>query len=144
MELALNLIWLCLALAGLALLVGNLSWATKQAEQRPSNRQKIMAMTCALIILFFVVSMTDDLHDQEIFVEESKLLKVVNGMAPPALAATHSGVAPPLLLFFGVPRSSFAFRLPTVRRLQEPLEVSFTEALASSSLCGRAPPVLPA
>jgi hypothetical protein len=144
MELALNLTWLCLALAGFALLVGNLSWATTQAEQRPSNRQKIMAMTCALIILFFVVSMTDDLHDQEIFVEESKLLKVVNGTASPALAATHSAVVPPLLLFFGFPHSSFAFRLLTVRRLLEPLEVSFTQAFSSRSLCGRAPPVLPA
>jgi hypothetical protein len=144
MELALNLIWLCLALAGFALLVGNLSWAAKKAEQGPSNRQKIMAMTCALIILFFVVSMTDDLHDQEIFVEESKLLKVVNGTASPALAVSHSAVAPPHLLLFGFPDSSLAFRLPAGRRLLEPLEVSFSEAFASRSLCGRAPPVRPA
>jgi hypothetical protein len=144
MELTLNLIWLGLAFAGFALLGSDLSRAKERSARQPNNREKIMAMTCALIILFFVVSMTDDLHDQEIFVEESKLLKVVNGTASPALPATHSAVAPPLLLFFGFPRTSFAFSLPTVRRLLEPLEVSFTEAFASRSLCGRAPPVLPA
>jgi hypothetical protein len=140
MELALNLIWLCLALAGFALLVVNLTWVTNRAEQGPSNRQKIMAMTCALIILFFVVSMTDDLHDQEIFVEESKFLKVMSGTGSPAMAATHSAAAYALYLYFGFTRSSFTFSLPTVRRLLEPLEFSFTAAISSESLCGRAPP----
>ena len=143
MELALNLIWLGLALAGFALLVVNLTWVTNRADQGPSNRQKIMAMTCAFIILFFVVSMTDDLHDQEIFVEESKFLKVMNGTASPAMAATHSTAAHALFLYFGFTRSSFTFSLPTVRRLREPLEFSFTAAIFSESLCGRAPPAFP-
>ena len=144
MELALNLIWLCLALAGFALLIRNLSRATKQAEQQPSNRQKIMAMTCALIILFFVVSMTDDLHDQEIFVEESKFLKVMNGTGSPAMASTHSALSPHFPLHLGFTRSLLAFSLPTVRRLLEPLEFSFTAAISSESLCGRAPPAFSA
>lgn len=144
MELALNLIWLCLALAGFALLGSNLSRASVRLDRQPSNRQKIIAMSCALIILFFVVSMTDDLHDQEIFVEESKFLKVMKGAGSPAMAATHSAVAPPLLLYFGVTRSSFSLALPTVRRLLEPLEVSFTAVISSRSFCGRAPPALPA
>jgi len=140
MELALNLIWLCLALAGLALLVSNLSWATKQTDRQPTNRQKIMAMTCALIILFFVVSMTDDLHDQEIFVEESKFLRVINGTGSPAMGATHSAAAPPLLLYFGLPRSSFTLALPAVRMLLQHLEASFTTVFSSKAHSGRAPP----
>jgi hypothetical protein len=140
MELALNLIWLCLALAGFALLGSNLSRATERADRRPTNRQKIMAMSCALIILFFVVSMTDDLHDQEIFVEESKFLRVITGTGSPSMAATHSTVAPPLLLYFGFTRSPFTFALPTVRRLLEPLDVALTAAISSKSLCARAPP----
>ena len=143
MELALNLIWLCLALAGFALLVVNLSWAAKQAERRPSNRQKIMAMTCALIILFFVVSMTDDLHDQEIFVEESKFLKVMSGTGSPAMVATHSAIAP-AFLYFGFTRPLFTFSLPAAGRLLEPVEVSFTAKISSKSLYGRAPPAFPA
>jgi hypothetical protein len=144
MELTLNLIWLCLALAGFALLGSNLSQTAERADRQSSKRQKIMAMTCALIILFFVVSMTDDLHDQEIFVEESKFLKVMSGTGSPAMAATHSAAAHALFLYFGFTRSSFTFSLPTVRRLLEPLELSFTTAIFSESLCGRAPPAFPA
>jgi hypothetical protein len=140
MELALNLIWVCVALFGCALLGSNLSRASKPSVGRPSNRQKMIAMGCALIILFFVISMTDDLHDQEIFVEESKFLRVIGGSHSPSLAASHSTVARPFLLFFGLFRSSFAFGLPAVRRLLEPLEASFTAAIDSDQLNGRAPP----
>jgi hypothetical protein len=140
MELALNLIWVCVALLGCALLGSNLSRASGHSAGRTSNRQKIIAMGCALIILFFVISMTDDLHDQEIFVEESKYLRVMGGSSSPSLAAAHSTVARPFLLLFGFFRSSFAFALPVVRRLLEPLEVSFTAAIDCDQLSGRAPP----
>jgi len=140
MELTLNLIWVCVALAGCALLAGNLSRASGCPAGRPSNRQKIIAMSCALIILFFVISMTDDLHDQEIFVEESKFLRVLTGTGSPSLAAAHSSVTPAFLLFFGFTHSSFAFALPAARRFLEPLEVTFTAAIDCDPLCGRAPP----
>ena len=140
MELALNMIWVCVALFGCALLGSNLSRAAKPAVGRPSNRQKIIAMGCALIILFFVISMTDDLHDQEIFVEESKFLRVMGGSNAPLLAATHSTAARPFLPFFGFSLSSITFALPAVRRLLEPLEVSFTAAIDCDQLSGRAPP----
>jgi hypothetical protein len=144
MELALNLIWVCVALFGCALLHSNLSRASGHPAGRTSNRQKIIAMGCALIILFFVISMTDDLHDQEIFVEESKFLRMMGGSSSPSLAAAHSTVARPFLLFFGFFRSSFTFALPVVRRLLEPLEVSFTAAIDCDQLSGRAPPASPA
>jgi hypothetical protein len=140
MELALNLIWVCVALLGCALLGSNLSRASKPTVGRASNRQKVVAMGCALIILFFVISMTDDLHDQEIFAEESKFLRVMAGSNSPLLAATHSMAARPFLLFFGFFRTSFSFALPAVRRLLEPLESSFTAAIDYDQLSGRAPP----
>jgi hypothetical protein len=140
MELALNLIWVCVALSGCALLAANLSRTSGSAEGRPSNRQKIIAMSCALIILFFVISMTDDLHDQEILVEDSKSLRVITGTGSTSLAAAHSAAIPAFLLFFGLARNSLSFALPSARRLLEPLEVSFTAAICSRSLRGRAPP----
>jgi hypothetical protein len=140
MELALNLIWVCVALSGCALLGNNLSRASGLPAGRTSNRQKIIAMGCALIILFFVISMTDDLHDQEIFVEESKSLRAMGGSGAISLAAAHCTVAPPFLLYFGFTRSSFTFALPAVRRLLEPLEVASTAAIDGDLLCGRAPP----
>jgi uncharacterized membrane protein len=144
MELALNLIWLCLALAGFVLLVVNLSWTTKQAERQPTNRQKVMAMSCALIILFFVVSMTDDLHNQEIFVEDSKFLKVMSGTGSPTMAATNSAATSFLLLYFGVLRISICSALPTLRWFVKPLKASCAAAIPSGSLSGRAPPTLSA
>jgi hypothetical protein len=140
MELALNLIWVCVALFGCALLHSNLSRASGHPTGRTSNRQKIIAMGCALIILFFVISMTDDLHDQEIFVEESKFLRVMGASNSPSLAAAHSTVVPPFLLFFSFFRSSSVFALPAVRRLLEPVEISFTAAIDCDQLSGRAPP----
>ena len=140
MELALNFIWACVALFGCALLRSNLSRASGHQAGRTSNRQKIIAMGCALIILFFVISMTDDLHDQEIFVEESKFLRVMGGSNAPSLGAAHSTLARPFLLFFGFFRTSFTFALPAVRRLLEPVELSFTAAIDCDQLSGRAPP----
>jgi hypothetical protein len=141
MELALNLTWVCLALAGFAMLAFNLSGAPEPGtRQQPSNRQKIVAMTCALIILFFVVSMTDDLHDQEVAVEESRLLRVTCASASPLVSAPHS--VPPFgsLLFLALILSSIACALPSVRRLLEPLRLPFTPERYSRSLFGRAPP----
>jgi len=140
MELALNLIWVCVALSGCALLVSNLSLASERLAGRPSNKQKIIAMSSALIILFFVISMTDDLHDQEIFVEESKSQRVMSGAGSPSMAAAHSAITPAFLLFLGFTCSSITFTLPSVRRLLKPLEVPLTAALSSRALRGRAPP----
>jgi hypothetical protein len=140
MELALNLIWVCVAVLGCALLGSNLSRTSKPTVGRTSNRQKIIAMGCALIILFFVISMTDDLHDQEIFVEESKSLRVISASSAPSLAATHSTVARHFLLFLGFFHTTFTFALPAVRRLLEPVEVSFTAAIDCDPPSGRAPP----
>ena len=140
MELALNLVWLGLALAGFALLGSNLSRAAEHPARRPSNRQKIIAMSCALVILFFVVSMTDDLHDQEVAVEESKLLRVASAAGSPSLASVHSVVTPAFLMLLAFTRSAIAFTLPSGRRLLEFLEVSSPAAISRSSLCGRAPP----
>src|ERR1700740_1525348 len=140
MELALNLIWVCVALSGCALLAVNLSRASERAAGRPSNRQKIIAMSCALIILFFVISMTDDLHDQEILVEDSKSLRVMTGTGSASLTTAHSATIPAFLLCFGLACTSLSSALPSARRLLESLEVSFTAAWCSRSLCGRAPP----
>jgi len=50
-----------LALAGFALLgEQNLSRAAGTRLDGQSNGKRLIAMSCALIILFFVVSMTDD------------------------------------------------------------------------------------
>jgi hypothetical protein len=140
MELVLNLVWVVVALLGFVLLGANLSLATGFSGREPSNRQKIIAMTCTVVILFFVISMTDDLHEQQMAVEESRSSRVTIEGASPSRADAHPLLTPAFLLFFAPARISFD--LSAVRNLLEPLEVSFTAALARRSLCLRAPPAL--
>jgi|SRR5258708_31367087 hypothetical protein len=138
MELTLNLVWVVVALLGFVLLGANLSRASELSSREPSDRQKIIAMTCTVVILFFVISMTDDLHDLQMTVEESRSLRVTSERASPSRVAAHPVVALAFLLFFTPARASF--NLSAVRMLLEPLEVSFTAAISRESLCGRAPP----
>ena len=138
MELALNLVWVVVALLGFVLLRANLSRTSTHPDREPSNRQKIIAMTCTVVILFFVISMTDDLHEQQMAAEESRSSRVTIESASPSRSDAHPLVTAAFALFFAPARISFD--MSAVRNLLEPLEVSFTAALARRSLCLRAPP----
>jgi hypothetical protein len=138
MELALNLVWVCVAVAGIGLLCRSLS-GTAACPERPSgNWQKILAMGCALVILFFVISMTDDLHDQEIVVEENKSLRIVpaSGISAPSIP---SDMIFAVFLVDSTP-TSFAPALPSVRRSVDRLKVISPADLLFDRLHGRAPP----
>src|SRR5260370_9499052 len=102
MELALNLLWVCVAIAGIGLLCRSLSRATACPARRPSNWRKIVAMSCALIILFFVISMTDDLHDQEIASDENKSSRIVPVSRLAARSAPGHPI-PPVFLLLSLP-----------------------------------------
>jgi hypothetical protein len=138
MELALNLLWVCVAIAGIGLLCRSLSRATACPERRPSNWRKIVAMSCALIILFFVISMTDDLHDQEIAVEENKSSRIVPVSGIAALFAPGHAI-PAVFLVFSV-LTSFAPALPSARRPVDGPKVISAAEILRDRLYGRAPP----
>jgi hypothetical protein len=138
MELTLNLVWLCVAIVGLKLLWGSLSRAEAHSDQSPDRWRKIVAMSCALVILFFVISMTDDLHDQEIFVEESKSSRILSRLDASSPAVAGPVVPLVFLLFFAL--VCVVPALPAVRRLVEPSEVLLAAAIDGDRLCGRAPP----
>jgi hypothetical protein len=137
MELALNLVWVCLAVSGFALLGSNYARASEHSVRQANNQQKIMAMSCALIILFFVVSMTDDLHDQEIFVEDSKSLRAMasTGSLP------HSSPQAATCVFVVLSAFACSSYLPALRRLVERSNALSATALHAEPPCGRAPPV---
>lgn len=69
MELFLNLLWLSMALAALAL------WRTQWAHQRQDGRlapwRQWTAFASAAVLLFFAVSLTDDLHADLILFDEA-------------------------------------------------------------------------
>lgn len=69
MELALNLFWLVLAVASVAL------WY-RSRRRSPSHRhpslRSFLSLGCVLALLFPVISLTDDLHGEQIALEDSK------------------------------------------------------------------------
>lgn len=68
MELLLNLAWILLALP--AYWLWRRSFATR-AQGRLSSLQCLLALTCLLVLLFPVISATDDLHAMRAEMEES-------------------------------------------------------------------------
>jgi hypothetical protein len=138
MELALNLVWVCVAIVGIGLLCRSLSHAAACPDRPASHWRKILAMGCALIILFFVISMTDDLHDQEIVVEENKSSRMVpaTGMSSPSVPS-HAISA---VFLVNSALASFAHALPSLRRPVDRPKVISAAAILCNRLHGRAPP----
>lgn len=139
MELTLNLVWVCVAIAGI-LAQGIALSRTATSPERPAGApQKIVAMCCALVILFFVISMTDDLHNQQVLVEERKGSRIVGAMGAPAPSASARAISTDFFLF--LPPAAFSLSLFAASWLLQPFESRFPATVEQQSVCGRAPPV---
>jgi hypothetical protein len=68
MELFLNILWVFIALACLG--VWRTRWAIQRREREHASWRQWTAVVCALILLFFMVSLTDDLHSELVVFEE--------------------------------------------------------------------------
>jgi len=140
MELALNLLWLCVAIVGIVVQFLVLSRAATPGDQARSHWRKTIAMGCTLVILFFVISMTDDLHQQEIVLEESKSSRVLSGTG---VSSQPLPVRMIPVVFLLTAAADLTLALPTVRRPVEPPVLSFAATVVCARLCGRAPPTSP-
>jgi len=110
MELLLNLAWLLLALPAFCLWRGSRNAC---AEHKSSSLQCLLALGCALVILFPVVSATDDLIAMRTEMEESPISKRSIRLASHDKAFVWNArlQAPPALL--GTP---WSFALATEQR----------------------------
>ena len=138
MELTLNLIWVCVAIAAVLSLFTTLLSSGAQLRRPESYSRKVIAMGCALVILFFVISMTDDLHNQQVLVEERKGSRIAAVMGAAAHSASARAIPTDFLLFF--PPEALSLTLPGLGGLLEPPESLFAAVIESASICGRAPP----
>lgn len=68
MELFLNFVWVLIAVFGLS--VWRVCWAPGRSGRREPLREWT-AIVAALVLLFFAVSLTDDLHSDLVLFEES-------------------------------------------------------------------------
>lgn len=137
MELALNVVWACVAVAGILAQIVTL-WRAAPANRPVCLCQKIIAMNCALVILFFVISMTDDLHDLTLVIEERRIARVVVGEDIPAHPTSTRSV--PIDFLVDVPPVVLRPPLAVERKLVERSESLFTAAMEGESLSDRAPP----
>jgi threonine/homoserine/homoserine lactone efflux protein len=68
MEALLNILWLIIATAFVC--VWRLRWVRQKRASERKRAQEWTAMTAALILLFFAVSLTDDLHSDMMLYDE--------------------------------------------------------------------------
>ena len=133
MELLLNLVWVLLALPAYWL------WRRSMgAERRPSPLQCLLALGCALVLLFPVISATDDLHAMRAVMEESSSSKrtVRQAGSEKGTAWVNRLQGPPALV-----ASATWLDVQEVRPL-EVLDISLLPLVRGCFLpAGRAPPV---
>jgi len=137
MELALNLVWVIIAAASYARLFRDLAGRETRHSRVPSRSQCTIALTCALAILFPVISLTDDLHEMQATAEEASS----SGLVIKQSVASHSpapGRAVHQALFILAPlvANSHWSVLGVLTGLQERRSESGSYLLA----VGRAPP----
>jgi hypothetical protein len=99
MELSLNLLWLLLAVASCAFL-----W--RGGDNRNLGRwhslRQILSLACALVIVFPVISLTDDLHAAQVVMEDSIPSKRLSkSSAAPGAASDIYRSSPPFITVAG-------------------------------------------
>ncbi len=140
METILNLVWLGVALASTALWF--LRWSLCKRKATVRIRAEIIAMGCAILLLFPVISLTDDLHPEILAVDAvsgkrngvSLVARSARPHEPAPKAGIHAqtGVLPPPT---GTPEFSAVCVCPLV------LQCGGIQLAVG--LFGRPPPLLP-
>jgi hypothetical protein len=94
MEILLNVIWLLIAIGAF------LHWRPEKYRGMPTERDHstsfgIVALACALVLLFPVISLTDDLHAEQVTMEDSSrsVMKARNIMQGCLCAGSSSFLA---------------------------------------------------
>jgi hypothetical protein len=134
LELLLNVVWVLVVTASV-LLWRQFSSASEHCSRRPVTA--LVALVCILVLLFPVISATDDLHVAEFAVEDSgrKVLRHLLPDTSSGIQGSHAAFAPP------VPQFCLAIPLAlTVVPVQQPQLLSTSSY--RDSVSDRAPPAL--
>jgi hypothetical protein len=139
MELLLNIL-------GMLIVMGLLgTWRTRWVHQRRrSSRRSLQewsALSVALVLLFFAVSMTDDMHSGIAALEECSASKRDLTCSPAAHALPQSGMALHSSCWAVVPPVP-VFGPSSPHQKLEPTAQLRSSVLSSNRASGRAPPVL--
>jgi hypothetical protein len=135
MELFLNLLWLLIA-AGVVC-VWRTCWLRQKTQKRREPLREWTAMGCALVLLFFAVSLTDDLHSEVMLLEDRSTSR------RHSICSHHSHSSKRIIREVG------PAALPQMAMLDSPRlapRIASTVLYPSPSVshdlrCGRAPPI---
>ncbi len=133
MESFLNLLWLLLALLSFAL------WRMKWCQgARGESFRGAVGLSCVLVLLFFPISLTDDLHEVPALAEDTsspcRPLRVWKASPIGAENGKHP------TLFAGMALSKLFRRADTVVGRVIPTDAAFPRTSSKHSFEGRAPP----
>ena len=133
MELLLNLVWVAMALAAF----GALLQERRAGSQRPQvpYLKALLALAFVLVLLFPVVSASDDLHPAQAVLEEAtkRFQQLAAPLHQPSTVA-HGGVVPLLLAIYLV------FALAALQVWQPTMQEARVINRATPPLAGRSPP----
>jgi hypothetical protein len=134
MELLLNLIWLTIAAGGLLAFMRSRSRSARMAHVPYS--QALIALACVVVLLFPVISASDDLHPaQEVVEDASKKLQLA--IAPLHLQRTSpSSCLSAVMVAIGL-----TFALIVLRPVRSPVPPAQMLDGAIVASAGRAPPL---
>jgi hypothetical protein len=137
MELFLNTFWFAITIAGVIL--WRTRWTREYRIRRHAPWREWTAFVCSMVLLFFVVSLTDDLHAELMLIEEcsssrrhAACVACPHHSSPESRTATH----PCAVLASGPNFGSLAFVIPVF--LAPEIRQSLLDL---QSTFGRAPPV---
>jgi hypothetical protein len=140
MELFLNILWMLIAVG----LLG--AWRTRWVHQRHRaprhSLQEWSALSIALVLLFFAVSMTDDMHSEIVALEECSMSKRELVCSPGAHALPQSGTELHTPSWAIAPSVPF-FRPSSSMRKLDLAALVRSSTLPSNHSSSRAPPVAP-
>jgi hypothetical protein len=131
MELLLNLAWLLLVLPGYWL------WCRRAHSRHASSRQCLLALGCAFVLLFPVISASDDLHAMRAEMEDPSSCKRVVRSA----CEKHAACINRLQGASGFVVSTFLLPVPEGSGLQLAVPIFSTVTRVPVQRPGRAPPV---
>jgi hypothetical protein len=140
MESFLNLLWVAIATA--AFCFWRTRWLHENREHRRRPLQEWTAFSCALVLLFFAVSLTDDLHSELMIFDECSTSR------RHSLSLTRSHDMPQHRTVAKYSNPATLLQSPSFDPLQDFDRLVLAEEIPPSSLelsvhPGRAPPSLP-
>jgi hypothetical protein len=136
MELFLNVVWV-LAAAGV-IGVWRVYWVHQQ-RSRPDSFKAWTAISVALVLLFFAVSMTDDLRSPVVLMEECSTSRRSLSCSAASHRLPHSGTITHAQFPAIVPHVLLAAP-PLAIQTVEPLTPQHATPLQNNRLSGRSPP----